>query len=315
MKILITGATGRVGRLLVDELRATHELRVLQRGVTKGALVAEDGFEVVNASLLDAEALEGAVNDVDVVCHLAALMPPAENADVFETNVRGTFNILEALRAHDFRARLVFASTDATYGTGWSKRTYLEPIGEAIEPQPTNFYGSSKVLCERMLYDYRQLYGLDYVALRFCWIFAGAEILDLFSMAMWEDVMSEDQRVQLAGSPAVPVLYEEDGTPFADHIVDARDCARAAALAAVAPQTAGETINVCGPSSFRYVDVSPRLAEALNRPLADLPLKDFHGYSFATTKAEELLGFQARYDVEAMLDGALSHSRSKDAVT
>jgi UDP-glucose 4-epimerase len=304
MKILITGASGRVGRRVVEELRPTSELRVLQRGVTGGGFVDHE-IEVVAASLLDLEAVHAAVDGVDVVCHLAALMPPAQNIDVFDTNICGTFNILEAIREGGCRARLIFASSDATYGTGWSKRAYSEPIRESVEPQPTNFYGSSKVACERMLRDYRQLYGLDYVALRFCWVFAGAEVLDLFSMAMWEEFMNQDQLRQFRGSEAVPVLYEEDGTPFSEHIVDARDCARAVALATSADQASGEAINICARQAFRYVDVSPRVAAALDRPLADLRLEGFRGYSFAVEKAEQLLGFRASYDVDAMLNAPL----------
>jgi UDP-glucose 4-epimerase len=305
LKVLITGASGRVGRLVVEELRQVSELRALQRGVRGGGF-AEEGIEVVAASLVDAEAVDEAVAGVDVVCHLAALMPPAQNSDVFETNIRGTFNILEAIRKRGCRCRLIFASTDATYGTGWSKRAYLEPIRESVEPQPTNFYGSSKVICERMLRDYRQLYGLDYLVLRFCWVFAGAEVLELFSMSMWEDFMNEEQLRQFRGSEAIPVLYEEDGTPFTEHIVDARDCARAVALATRADRASGETINICAPVPFRYVDVSPRVAAALDRPLADLSLESFHGYSFSVDKAEELLGFRAGYDVNAMLDAVLA---------
>jgi nucleoside-diphosphate-sugar epimerase len=306
--ILITGASGRVGQLLVEELQVQHDLRLLQRGTTDVPWTGDDPVKVFSGSLLDAELVEAAAEGVDLVYHLAALMPPADNGAIFDTNVRGTFNVLEAIRRDGSRPRVVFASTDATYGTGWSKRAYAEPIAETVEPQPTNFYGSSKVLCEGMLHDYRRLYGLDYVVLRFSWIFAASEVLDLFSMKMWEEFMTNEQRERFAGSTAVPVLYEEDGTPFSEHIVDARDCARAATLAGLAETAAGETFNICSRAPFRYVDFSPRVAEALDRPLEGLPLEHFHGYSFDWSKASRRLGFEPRYDVDMMLEEALAGS-------
>ena len=181
-------------------------------------------------------------------------MPPAGNRDVFETNILGTFNVLEAVHAHGDRARVVHGSTDATYGTGLSARTYPDPIDEAVSPEPTNFYGASKVVDEELLHQYRRLFGLEYVSLRYFWIFDGVEVLDLFTMGMWEEFMSPDQTARLASSDAGPVLFEEDGTtPFTDHIVDARDVARATALAVTVPEASGEVINVGGPGPFSYV--------------------------------------------------------------
>ena len=314
MKVLITGATGRVGRQVVDLLGQQHDLLLLHRGITNGSAVVGGRIEQTAASLLDADAVTTALTDVDVVCHLAALMPPHENAAIFDTNVLGTFHVLEAIRTHGSRARIVYASSDAVYGTGWSQRTYPEPIQEDLTPQPTNFYGSSKVLCEQMLATYARLYGISYVALRFSWIFAGAEVLDLFSMGTWTEFMSEAQLARFQGVTAIPVLLEEDGTAFTEHVVDSRDCARAVELATSSREADGEAINICGPASFRYVDVSPRVGELLNLPLHELRLSSFHGYSFDTRKAEGFLNFRARYDIGTMLaDGyAAQHPTDRE---
>lgn len=309
MKVLITGASGRIGGHLVEEGRARGwQLRLLQRGSTRALPEPEPDLEVITGSVANLDDVRTAVANVDAVCHLAALMPPADNEALFETNVRGTFNVLEALRQSRSRPRLVFASSDATYGTGHSERSYPEPIDEGVSPQPTNFYGATKVACERMVADYRRLYGLDYLTLRYCWVFRAQEVLELFSIETWAEFMSAGQRSEFARAhpEPVPVLFDGEGNAFSDHIVDARDAARATALAIEATAVTGEAINVCGTAAFRYVDVSPRVAEGLGRPLAEIQLPTFHAYSLDTQKAERLLGFRGSFDVLAMVEGALA---------
>jgi nucleoside-diphosphate-sugar epimerase len=279
---------------------------LLQRGVSRPAPDASGRLTVVRGSITDSSLVRQALDRVDVVCHLAALMPPESNPDVFAVNVEGTFNILEAIRLAGGRARVVLASTDATYGTGYSKRPYPDLIKEAGSLEPTVFYGISKILGEELVRRYSKLYDLRYVILRYCWVFSDSEVLDLFSTKMWLDFMTDEQRQELSGSDAVPILYEEDGKPFADHIVDARDVAEATALAAFSDRALGEVLNVCGPKSFRYVDLSPRVAERLGRPVQDLQLRDFHSYAFDTSKARQLLGFTPRYSAADMVEEALA---------
>jgi nucleoside-diphosphate-sugar epimerase len=246
-----------------------------------------------------------AVQGVDVVCHLAALMPPHENDSLFESNVRGTFNLLEAIRTAERPPRLVFASSDAIYGTGFSRRAYPAPIGEDLTPSPTNFYGLTKVVGEQMVRGYIDLYGLTGVILRFCWVFGPGEVLDLFNLETWNEFMTPQQQADLSGSTDVPVLFADAGEPFSDHVIDARDAARATMLAIAARVDDNPTLNICGPKSFRYVDVAPRVAKALGRRTVDLTLMGFHPYTIDTARAERALSFRAEYDIDAMLDEAL----------
>ena len=309
MKVLITGASGRIGSNLIEEGRARGwELRLLQRGVDQPLPDAGAGVELVQGSVANVADVRSAVADVDVVCHLAALMPPADNLELFETNVRGTFNVLEATRASATSPRLIVASTDATYGTGDSERAYPEPIDESVLPQPTNFYGVTKVAGERIVADYCRLYGLDYLILRYCWVFRAREVLELFSLETWSEFMPELERGEVArlDPEPVPLLFDADGNPFSDHIVDARDAARATALAIEAAGLSGEAINVCGPAAFCYLDVSPGVSEALGRPLVEIRLPTFHAYSLDTRKAERLLGYRGSFDVSMMVEEALA---------
>jgi UDP-glucose 4-epimerase len=306
MRVLITGATGRVGALVAAEARSRGwRLRVLQRGQTSPLPVALGEVEVLRGSVEDRDLVHDAVRGVDAVCHLAALMPPHENDALFESNVRGTFNILEAIRAAEHPPRLVYASSDAIYGTGLSRRPYPVPIDEDVQPSPTNLYGVTKVLGEEMVRRYADLYSLTAVILRYCWVFGAGEILDLFTTQTWEEFISPEQRAALGGSTDVPVLYTENGEPFSDHLIDARDAARATILA-IEKETKGcEVMNICGPKAFHYTEVAPRVAEALGRRTVDLTLPSFRPYAIDTSKAARDIGFHAEYDIDKMLDEAL----------
>jgi nucleoside-diphosphate-sugar epimerase len=157
-----------------------------------------------------------------------------------------------------------------------------------------------------MIRGYVDLYGLTATVLRYCWVFGPGEVLDLFDIRTWKEFLTPEQRAVLAGSPDVPILYGESGQPFSDHVIDARDAARATILAIEARPRDCETLNICGPRPFRYTDVAPRVAEALARQTVDLSLKSFYPYAIDTSRAERHLGFRAQYDVDAMLDEALA---------
>ncbi len=102
MKILVTGATGRIGQNFVDELlRRGHGVRALVMPCDpERKRVEKPGVEIVEGLLTDRPSLVPAVDGVEAVYHLGALMPQGATADaLFEANIRGTYNLLEAVAA------------------------------------------------------------------------------------------------------------------------------------------------------------------------------------------------------------------------
>lgn len=312
MRVLVTGATGRVGRLLVPMLLdEEYSVRTLQRGVSGAGVQWPADVEVQIGSITSRETVDRALQEVDVVCHLAALMPPNSNDALFDTNVVGTFNIIDSIVQSNSSAKLVFASTDATYGTGFSDRKYLHPITETTPPQPTNFYGVTKVMGEDLVNQCGRLNDIDYTILRFAWVLAANELLELFTMGMWRDFMTHEQTEKLHISNAIPVVLEGDGSPFSDHIVDPRDAA-VACLLAIRRMPSGDTFNICGPEPFRYLDYSPGIAERLGLELVELPLVNFHSYAFDGSKARERLNFVAQHNLDAVLSEAFALAKGAD---
>src|SRR5262249_30746847 len=99
------------------------------------------------------------------VMHFAASAYVGESvtdpAKYYRNNVVGTLSLLDAMREAGI-GRIVFSSTCATYGT-----PDTVPIAETAPQRPTNPYGASKLMIERILADYAAAYGLASVALRY----------------------------------------------------------------------------------------------------------------------------------------------------
>jgi UDP-glucose 4-epimerase len=168
MTILVTGGAGYIGSAMVDQLLDRGERVVVLDEVSRGHR------EAVNASVpfYDGRTGDGALvrricreHEVDACVHFAALAYVGESVTdpkkYFENNVAQGIGLLDALLDAGVR-RFVFSSTCATYG-----EPVRVPIDEQHPQQPTNPYGWSKLIMEKILAAYDGAYGLRYVALRY----------------------------------------------------------------------------------------------------------------------------------------------------
>jgi UDP-glucose 4-epimerase len=170
MKVLVTGGAGFIGSHLSRELwRQGHQVRVIDnlsggRKETIADLLGQAGFEFHQADIRDAEAIMPLFADVDWVFHLAGLadiVPSIERPRAYyETNVSGTFNVLEAARAANVK-RFVYAASSSCYGLAGQFPT---PETAAIKPQYP--YALTKYLGEEMVMHWAQLYNLPAMSLR-----------------------------------------------------------------------------------------------------------------------------------------------------
>jgi UDP-glucose 4-epimerase len=144
MKVLVTGGAGFIGSHLVEHFQGKAEVRVLDN-LRSGYRRNLDGFDVefIEGSILDADAVKRAVEGVDYVFHLAALISVPESMakprECVDLNVTGLLNVLEA--AADAGARkLVLASSAAIYGNNPTV-----PKVETMLPEPKSPYAITKL--------------------------------------------------------------------------------------------------------------------------------------------------------------------------
>src|SRR4051794_26448097 len=116
MKILVTGATGKVGSRLSKRLAARGDsVRALVRDLSRAADLRDHPIELAIGDLLDAASLASAVHGVDAVVHCAAFFRGATAEQAHATNDLGTQHLASAARAASVK-RMVFTSTSLVYG-------------------------------------------------------------------------------------------------------------------------------------------------------------------------------------------------------
>jgi dTDP-glucose 4,6-dehydratase len=163
--VLITGAGGFIGSHLAEAcIAAGHDVRVLLRytsNSSRGWLddPAIDGkFEVVAGDVRDADIVRRAVQGVDTVFHLAALIGipySYESPDAYvRTNVEGTLNVLTAARAAGVR-NVVVTSTSETYGS--AQRVPIDESHPAVAQSP---YAATKIAADQLAISFHRSFGL-----------------------------------------------------------------------------------------------------------------------------------------------------------
>lgn len=116
MRILITGAAGKLGKKLITELSgAKHQLVLLKR---PGENLFESKDEIVFGDILDQLSLEAAVKDVDTIIHLAGLTHSNDDKEYYRVNILGTKNLLISSKAAGVKKFIFVSSRTAGYGGG-----------------------------------------------------------------------------------------------------------------------------------------------------------------------------------------------------
>jgi uronate dehydrogenase len=156
MKILMTGAAGKVGTTLVNGLRDRHTIRGFDLRHTPEL----DDSIVGNVSDLDA--VLAAMEGMDAVIHLGAIPGGAGLwEDILPSNFVGTYNIFEAARQCEVR-RVAFASRAGLLGP------YPREVQRTVEmlPRPTSYYSVSKAYGESLGYMYSERFEMEIVCVR-----------------------------------------------------------------------------------------------------------------------------------------------------
>lgn len=177
MNILVTGGAGYIGSHVVEELKTKQITPIVYDNFSTGhADAVPEDVQLIQGNIHDRNFLEHVLGEyeIDGVMHFAASSQVGESmqdpAKYYFNNVAGTLSLLNAMRSAGVDC-LVFSSTAAVYG-----EPERVPITEDMPLQPTNVYGWTKRMIEKMLEDYSRAYELRYVALRY-FNAAGASLL------------------------------------------------------------------------------------------------------------------------------------------
>ncbi|MFW2334716.1 NAD-dependent epimerase/dehydratase family protein [Ilumatobacter sp.] len=171
MKLLVTGAAGFIGSHIAEQWARDGEVVGID-DLSTGDRANLDGVdcELVEGSILDAEALTTAMQGADAVVHLAA-RPSVPRSIVdpvasHEANATGTMRVLEAARANGRNPLVIVASSSSVYGANPEL-----PKHEGMMPMPVSPYAASKLATEQYTLAWQHSYGLPTLAFRFFNVF------------------------------------------------------------------------------------------------------------------------------------------------
>ena len=306
MAVLVTGGAGYIGSHCVCSLIDRKEEVVVADNLQTGhesAVHGEAGFykgDIRDGKFLDKIFNE---NDIDTVIHFAADslvgVSMKEPLSYFDNNVYGTEVLLSAMNRHNV-GRIVFSSSAATYGEPESI-----PILETDRTEPTNAYGETKLVMEKMMKWADIAHGIKYIALRYFNV-AGAHE----SGRIGEDHCPETHliplilQVPLGKRESISIFGDDydtyDGTCIRDyiHVTDLTN-AHIMALDRLRDGAASTVYNLGNGEGFSVKEIVEAARKVTNHPIPAVicPRRagDPSTLIASAKKAREEMGWQPRY--------------------
>lgn len=301
-KILVTGGAGLIGSTTIDQLLANEKpaeiviLDNMSRGSTRNLenALKDERVKLIQGDIRDKDLVYKVTEGMDAVIHMAAIRITACAADpreAMEVMNDGTFNVVDA--AHRAGVKKVLAASSA------SILGLADTFPTTEDHHPYNnrtWYGASKIMLEGLLRSYNDMYGLNYVAMRYFNVYGPRMDVE----GKYTEVLVRwVQRI----SQGIPPLVLGDGKTSMDFIY-IEDLARANVLG-LKSDVSDEVFHIASGVETSLNELAYTTMKVMGAP-ADMvpeygPERKVNAVSrrlSSTEKAERLLGFKAQVDLE-----------------
>jgi UDP-glucose 4-epimerase len=315
--ILLTGATGKVGRNFLERVfDSSEQADVCVRALCHNrTLPSHDRLDVVQGNISDRAVVREAMAGITHVLHCATCKETPD--DVIDVTVKGLFWLLEESRASSTFRQFLLLGGDCAVGHFFYAHTV--PVTERQEHTAyPGCYALSKVLEETMLEQYFIQYDLGGCCLRAPWIMEKDDFKysmsfgeDVFGGPRWRDLVGVDRAEEYVRSRTVPVMLDPDGIPVKRNFVHVSDLISAILLAIDHPKANRQTFNICMDEPIDYREAGKYLHESKSLPTIDLKTP-YRSTWLDNTKAKFLLGWRPRYDYKRLIDEAWAYRRAAD---
>jgi UDP-glucose 4-epimerase len=316
-RLLVTGATGKVGRAVIARALQQPALGSLVIRALCHNRLLEPGprLEVIRGSIADRSTVDQAMVGVTHVLHLATCKETPE--DIMDVAVKGLFWLLEAARSNPAHRQFILIGGDA----GMGHCVYPHPIPVTETQKHSAYpgcYALSKVLEEVMLEQYYRQYDLGGCCLRAPWIMEKDDFRyqmsfgnDVFGGIRWGDMVGPERAAEYEASKAIAIMEDAAGRPVQRNFVHLDDLVSAILCAFDNPRARQQTFNICMDEPVDYGALGVYLAES--RGLRPVGVQtQFHSTWLDNSKAKFLLGWRPRYDLRKMADAAWDYRRAPD---
>ncbi|MBO6718528.1 MAG: NAD(P)-dependent oxidoreductase [Rhizobiaceae bacterium] len=317
MKLLVTGATGKVGSHFLPAF--------LAEGRFAGGRVAalchnrtidrQDRVEIVSGSLSDREAVEAAMRGVTHVVHMAAVKESPDLA--MDVGVKGMFHLLEAFRQSPTARQFILIGGDCSVG-----HIFHDYAGPVTETSPRRAYPGcyalTKVLEEVMLEQYQIQYGINGCCLRAPWIMEKDDFRyaltfgeEQFGGPPWSDFMPAEEVDRLAQRKAAPLMLDHTGVPLRRNFVHVSDLVSAMLAALDSPAAERQLFNIAMDEPIDYGRVAEYLKDTRGYSAVEIPTGFFSNW-LDNAKARLRLDWRPLYDLRALVEDAWNYVRAQN---
>lgn len=317
MKILVTGATGKVGQVFLNRLFADKRFsHASARALCNNREVeTHDRLDMVKGSISDREVVKQALDGITHIVHLATCKEVPET--VMDVSVKGMFWLLEESRNSSTFERFVHISGDASVGHFFYN--YDRPITEEfpLKAYP-GCYALSKALEETMLEQYYHQYDLDGCCLRAPWIMEKDDFKfslsfgdDVFGGPRWCDLVSPEEAKLHHDNSTIPIMLDAEGLPVSRNFVHVEDLVSSILISLEHPAARQQLFNISMNEPVNYQAVADYLKET--RQLDSVGVKtEFYSTWLDNSKARHRLGWSPEYDLVKLIDSSWDFERSSD---
>lgn len=310
-KILVTGGAGFIGSNLIPLLIKKDYFVTVLDNLSSGKIENLNNvrhcsnFKFIYGDIRNRTDVSNALNEVDTVVHLAALIDVSESVKnpvlTHDVNVTGTLNILNEAVKKDVK-KIVFASSTSVYGEAKTL-----PITENIPLYPISPYAASKAASEAYLTAFSDCYNIETIALRFFNVYGPRN-----ENSPYSGVITKFLRKALDNQS---LLIEGDGEQNRDFI-HVNDIVRGLISSVEASNLKKDVFNLCTGIPISINRLAEAIGIVMNKKLqveyGPARIGDIR-YSYGeTTKAKEVLKFQAKIN---LIEGLTLLLKEKNSFT
>jgi UDP-glucose 4-epimerase len=315
--ILVTGATGKVGRAFINRLLADSNFDsfTIRALCHNRELEPHERIQSIHGSIEHRDVVERAMDGVTHVVHLATCKETPDQ--IMDVAIKGLFWLLEACRTSSTFQQFILIGGDA--GVGHFVYPHPIPVTETQKHSAyPGCYALSKVLEEVMLEQYYVQYDLNGCCLRAPWIMEKDDFKyqlsfgeDVFGGPRWRDLVDAAQADEYVPTQTIPIMLDPDGYPVKRNFVHVDDLVSAMLRAIDNSRARQQLFNISMDEPVDYGELGQYLAAS--RGLEGVEIKtEYHSTWLDNTKAKFLLGWRPEYDLKKMVDAAFDYVRAED---
>jgi UDP-glucose 4-epimerase len=315
--ILVTGATGKVGRHFISTiLQSDAHPHVKIRALCHNRpLDPGPRLDVVQGTISDRSVVKTATRGITHVVHCATCKETPD--DAMDVAVKGLFWLLEECRVSPGFQQLILIGGDCAVGHFFYP--HAAPVTEKQKHTAyPGCYALSKVLEEVMLEQYYVQYDLNGCCLRAPWIMEKDDFKytlsfgeEAFGGPRWRHLVGLEQAEKYVKAGTIPMMLDREGKPIKRNFVHVSDLVSAMLLALDHPKARQQTFNISMDEPVDYQEVAAYLGRTRGLPSVAIRTPYWSNW-LDSAKAKFLLGWKSRYDLARLIEEAWSYKRNAD---